>query len=187
MFRGARITPDTRFNMVLDGKAFLHDERIIMSTLFKTDPKTHVHIMGIATRMKHARLSNQFISDAAKLAQEYEGAYDLMVLWDQEVKGRSEIVADLQEEIDSHEEQHRRMVEKPSVSFDDLDAIGRDVMAYKRSLRLEVDKHGGISELARLTGIPQPSLSRFFTSASMPGWRRHRGMGLWQRWRISLQ
>lgn len=141
-----------------------------MTTLFKTDPKAHVQIMEIATRMKHAGLSNQFISDTAKLAQEYEGAYDLIVLWAKEEteKGRNEIVADLQEEIDSHEEQLGRVVEKPYVSFDDLDGIAKDVMAFKKALRREVDKHGGISELARLTGIPQPSLSRFFSSVSMP-------------------
>jgi DNA-binding phage protein len=31
-----------------------------------------------------------------------------------------------------------------------------------------VTKHGGISKLSDLTGIPQPSLSRFFNSSSMP-------------------
>jgi len=141
-----------------------------MTTLFKTDPSAHVQIMEIATRMKHVGLSNQFISDVAKLAQEYEGAFDLMVLWDQEEteKGRNEVVADLQEEIDSHDEQLDRVVEKPYVSFDDLDAISKNVTGFKKALRREVDRHGGISALARLTGIPQPSLSRFFASACMP-------------------
>ncbi|NJL26013.1 MAG: helix-turn-helix transcriptional regulator [Calothrix sp. SM1_5_4] len=31
-----------------------------------------------------------------------------------------------------------------------------------------VDKNGGIKKLAELTGIPQPSLSRFFGGATMP-------------------
>jgi len=31
-----------------------------------------------------------------------------------------------------------------------------------------VDKKGGIKKLSTLTGIPQPSLSRFFGSSSMP-------------------
>lgn len=65
-----------------------------------------------------------------------------MVLWaeasDEEEKG--EIIADIQEEIDQFEELPRKVVEK----------------------------HGGINELSRLSGIPQPSLSRFFNSASMP-------------------
>ena len=34
--------------------------------------------------------------------------------------------------------------------------------------RFIVDTKGGISKLSELTGIPQPSLSRFFYSASMP-------------------
>ena len=140
-------------------------------TPFKTDPKAHVHIMEIASEMKKAGLSDEFISGSATLAQEYEGAYDLVVLWaenanDQEE--RDEIAADLQEEIDSHDEQPRRVVEKPYVKFDDLDAIGADVAKFKKALRREVDKRGGISELSRLSGIPQPSLSRFFSSAAMP-------------------
>lgn len=43
-----------------------------------------------------------------------------------------------------------------------------DVVSFKARLRAEVDRQGGINELARRTGIPQPSLSRFFTSSSMP-------------------
>jgi transcriptional regulator with XRE-family HTH domain len=31
-----------------------------------------------------------------------------------------------------------------------------------------VDQNGGIKHLAELTGISQPSLSRFFNSATMP-------------------
>jgi len=41
-------------------------------------------------------------------------------------------------------------------------------MFHKTRLRAEVDRQGGISELARKTGIPQSSLSRFFLSEAMP-------------------
>lgn len=33
---------------------------------------------------------------------------------------------------------------------------------------MAVDKNGGLKKLAELTEIPQPSLSRFFGSATMP-------------------
>ena len=52
--------------------------------------------------------------------------------------------------------------------YNDIDEVKRDVTEFKKCLREEVDRQGGISELARKTGIPQPSLSRFFSSASMP-------------------
>lgn len=52
--------------------------------------------------------------------------------------------------------------------FDDLAEIANDVMSFKNALRTEVDRWGGITKLAETTGIPQPSLSRFFSSASMP-------------------
>jgi DNA-binding phage protein len=50
----------------------------------------------------------------------------------------------------------------------DLDRIASDVRKFKDSLRLLVDERRGIGKLATLTAIPQPSLSRFFASASMP-------------------
>ncbi len=38
----------------------------------------------------------------------------------------------------------------------------------KSNLRKKIDPKGGISELSGRTGIPRPSLSRFFSSSSMP-------------------
>ena len=54
------------------------------------------------------------------------------------------------------------------IKFNDLDAIAKNIRAFKDSLYQEVMKNGGISKLAELTGIPQPSLSRFFNSNAMP-------------------
>jgi DNA-binding phage protein len=54
------------------------------------------------------------------------------------------------------------------VKFNDLDEIAKDIRGFKDSLLQEVIKRGGISKLAELTGIPQPSLSRFFNSNAMP-------------------
>ncbi len=81
-------------------------------------------------------------------------------------KERGEIVADIQDLIDDCTQKEK--VEGVYVRFDDLDAIAKDIRAFKDNLRLIVDSKGGIGQLADLTGIPQPSLSRFFGSASMP-------------------
>jgi DNA-binding phage protein len=54
------------------------------------------------------------------------------------------------------------------IRFNDLEAVAKDIRAFKDSLLEEVDKAGGVKHLSELTGIPQPSLSRFFNSTSMP-------------------
>jgi DNA-binding phage protein len=41
-------------------------------------------------------------------------------------------------------------------------------MAEKAKLRKLIDQHGGVSAVAKLTGIPQPSLSRMLNSGSIP-------------------
>jgi DNA-binding phage protein len=93
-----------------------------------------------------------------------------MVLWleaDSEVD-RNEVVADIQEEIDIKSEAPKKPLKKPYIKYDDLDAISQDVMKFKNALRKVVDRNGGIGNLAEKSGIPQPSLSRFFASASLP-------------------
>jgi DNA-binding phage protein len=42
------------------------------------------------------------------------------------------------------------------------------VVAEKARLRQIIDKHGGVSAVAKKSGIPQPSLSRMLGSASIP-------------------
>jgi len=54
------------------------------------------------------------------------------------------------------------------IKFNDLDAIAKNIRAFKDSLHQEVMQRGGITKLSELTGIPQPSLSRFFNSNAMP-------------------
>lgn len=139
-------------------------------SIFITSPEQKVRVYEIAAEMKKAKLSANFISECVEQALEYEGTHDLMVLW-AESKSKSdkeEILADLQEEIDMRAEAPKKPIKKPYVKFDDLDAIAKDVAKFKKALRKVVDKHGGISKLAEKTGIPQPSLSRFFASTSLP-------------------
>ena len=143
-------------------------------TQFTTTAEQRVELFEIAMEMKAGGLPARFIAAAVERAQEYEGTYDLMLLWrdvrddpdaDEE---REQIVADLQELIDEHEDRPRGRREKPYIRFDDLELVANRVAAFKVELRKKVDAWGGISKLARETEIPQPSLSRFFATASMP-------------------
>jgi DNA-binding phage protein len=133
------------------------------------DDEQQVRLFDIAHEMNRAGLAARFVADAVRVASAYEGAADLVVLWAEEHDGgeRDAIVADLQEMIDEVEERTGTS-EKPRIGFDELDEVAKKVVAYKKKLRERVDKWGGVSQLARETGIPQPSLSRFFNTATMP-------------------
>lgn len=127
-----------------------------------------IKLFYIAVKMKKAGLADSFIVGAVKTALEFEGVADLMNLWMDEAdkKVRDEIVADLQEMIE--ECAPKEKVEEIYVKFNDLDAIAKNIRAFKDSLYQTVMNQGGISKFSKLTGIPQPSLSRFFNSNAMP-------------------
>lgn len=127
-----------------------------------------VELIEIGHQMKQRGLSDVFIAAAVQTAFEFEGVYDLMKMWSEESekKEQDEIIADIQEMID--ECSQKEMIEGTYVRFDDLDQIAKNIRSFKDSLRMIVEKKGGIKMVAELTGIPQPSLSRFFNSRSIP-------------------
>ncbi|MCB4756259.1 MAG: helix-turn-helix domain-containing protein [Elusimicrobia bacterium] len=118
--------------------------------------------------MKKKGLPADFITAAVGAAREFEGVYDLMKLWagESDPKERDEILADIKDMIDdvSQKEKGAGVV----IRFNDLDAVAKNIRSFKDSLLEIVMKAGGLTKLAELTNIPQPSLSRFFNSASMP-------------------
>jgi DNA-binding phage protein len=131
-------------------------------------PDSRVEIVEIGHQMNEAKLPKGFIADAVSTAFEFEGVYDLLKLWAIETDPleREEIVADIQEMIDDCGQKEK--IEGVTVRFDDLDAISKDIRTFKDHLRAIVDKEGGVKRLAEATGIPQPSLSRFFNTSTMP-------------------
>ena len=127
-----------------------------------------VELIEIGHMMNLAGLSKPFIAAAVETAFEFEGVYDLMKMWAEEdvPADRDEIVADIQDLINDCTQKEK--VEGVYVRFDDLEGIAKNIRGFKDSLRIKVDALGGIGELSKKTGIPQPSLSRFFNSASIP-------------------
>jgi DNA-binding phage protein len=127
-----------------------------------------VEIVEIGHQMNQAGLPKEFIAAAVGTAFEFEGVYDLLKMWacESDTEEQREIISDIQELIDDCG-QHEK-IEEVYVRFDDLDTIANNVRSFKDNLRSLVDQNGGLKNLSELTGIPQPSLSRFFNSATMP-------------------
>lgn len=127
-----------------------------------------VELFAIAVQMKKAGLADFFIVNAVQTAFRLEGVADLMHLWagEKDSKEKDEIIADIQDMIDACTQKDKS--EELYVKFNDLDTISKDIRAFKDSLYQIVMERGGISKLSELTGIPQPSLSRFFNSDAMP-------------------
>jgi DNA-binding phage protein len=143
--------------------------RVEKNTLRKSSSVAlQVELFAIAVKMKKSGLADSFIVNAVRVALNLEGASDLMHLWmkENDNEEKDEIVADLQDLIDASEQ--RNKVEEMYIKFNDLESIANDIRGFKDTLYQEVVKRGGVSKLSELTGIPQPSLSRFFNSNSMP-------------------
>lgn len=136
---------------------------------FQTTSAQVIELAAIVTKMAKAGIDSEFIVKAEAIARTDQGAFDLMSLW-LESKGaeRDEILADLQDTVDDYADAPQAIVEKPYVRFDELDGIANQVAAAKEKLRKIIDQHGGVSAVARLTKIPQPSLSRMLNGVSIP-------------------
>ena len=132
------------------------------------DYSKEVKLFKIAAQMEKEKLPSIFIVTAIKTALEFEGVADLLNLWSEEdeKKEKEEIISDIQDMIDACNQ--KKTPEEIYVKFNDLGAIANNIRAFKDSLYQKVMEQGGISKLAELTGIPQPSLSRFFNSSAMP-------------------
>lgn len=132
------------------------------------NPEVKVELIEIGSLMHKAKLPNAFVAAAVETAFVFEGVYDLMKMWAEESdkKERGEIEADIQDLINDCSQKEK--VEGVYIRFDDLEKIAGNIRPFKDSLLMKVNDRGGISKLSELTGIPQPSLSRFFNSVSMP-------------------
>jgi len=112
--------------------------------------------------------SHEFGHESYHLSLKSEGVADLMRMWHSETdqNERNEIIADIQDLIDdeNNEEKNRH----DYINFSDLDRISKNIREVKDRLLEETNLQGGIKRLSELSGIPQPSLSRFFNGNAMP-------------------
>jgi len=138
------------------------------STDFHLTPEQDVSLFSISLKMQKSGLPLEFISAAIRTALQYEGVADLIFLWRDEADAaeRDEIIADIQELVDDCS--RTEIEEYRHIKLNDLPGIRNNIRDFKDSLLKIVNERGGIVELAKLTQIPQPSLSRFFNSDSMP-------------------
>jgi DNA-binding phage protein len=141
-----------------------------MTTPFKTTPEQILNLASIMVEMRNVGLEHAFIVKASKLAESDQGVYDLMELWfaESDDSEREEIVADIQESIDDYADAPQEPIHKPYIKYNRLDDVARRVMTEKARLRQIIDRHGGVSAVAKKSGIPQPSLSRMLSSPSIP-------------------
>ena len=132
-------------------------------------PNPKIIIYTIAATMHQADLSDAFITTAVHVATDYQGVYDLMLMWQEaeDPKERDEIIADIQDMMDEVTETNRHKKER-YIRFDDLDMIAKNILSFKNNLLREVNKRCSLTELSERTGMPLPSLSRFFNTPSMP-------------------
>lgn len=137
-------------------------------TDFHLTPEQDVSLFSISLKMKKAKLPSEFISSAIRTALHYEGVADLVFLWNEESssKERDEIIADIQELIEDCSRQE--IEEHLYIKLNDLEAVKNHIREFKDGLLRVINERGGISELSRVTQIPQPSLSRFLNSNAMP-------------------
>lgn len=132
------------------------------------DIKKRLAIAKIVVKMIEEGMSEDFVLQLFPLAEKYEGLYDLLDLWAKETdkNEKDEIIADLQDEIEELQSEDKILI--PFIHFDNLELIAQNVMEFKKSLRTEIERWGGLTKLSKATGIPLPSLSRFLNSPSLP-------------------
>lgn len=143
-----------------------------MNDFYTHDSRSNqnLHVLDVLNEMRLQGLESAFICSLMEQCQRYEGVRDLMELWFEATDSmeRDQIIADLQDSLNDINDAPKVPEERPYLHFDDLHEVKKNIITFKEYLRAEVDRQGGISGLARRTGIPQSSLSRFFLSGSMP-------------------
>lgn len=139
-------------------------------TVFRTTPEERIEAARYAVELTESGLPARFADAVLQLANTDQGVFDLLALWAEckEPEERDQIVAELQEVIDEESELVAGPVQKPKIPFEDLEGVTESIAEFKKKLRDLIDQNGGVTEVARRSGIPQPSLSRMLSSVSMP-------------------
>ena len=74
--------------------------------LYTTNNQPKIKVYEIAAKMRMSGLDDYFIANAVKIAEIYEGAYDLFCLWDEDDSIEKEkIISVLKAEIEEYKKQ----------------------------------------------------------------------------------
>jgi DNA-binding phage protein len=127
-----------------------------------------VLLSRIITAMSDRGLPAEFLVRLDEHARASRPVFRMASVWLGESDGpeRDETIVHLQEMLDELADQP---TSAPKVTFETLaERVLPSVLEHKKRLRDLIDRHGGVSEVARRAGIPQPSLSRLLNDASRP-------------------
>lgn len=125
----------------------------------------------MGAEMVQAGLSPDFVHETIELARRSRAGFELMSLWTEAdtpaFKGK--VVVSLQSLLDDEAElgELQEPLVQP-ITHRQADALVTKIRQYKDWLRGRVDRWGGVTKLATATGMPQPSVSEFFRSNSLP-------------------
>ncbi len=137
-----------------------------------TSAAQFLRIAGILADMKAAGLPEGFLDQLATFARESEPLVEMMEVWAGGETGddRDDTVVHLQAMIHELEDAISGAIGSgPKIPFDTLQGrVLPSVQQHKQRLRDLIDRHGGVSAVARKAGIPQPSLSRMLNDGSRP-------------------
>ena len=89
-------------------------------------------IYSIAAKMSETGLPPKFVKRSVDLAFEYDGIFDLFVLWQEEdnIEEKNQIIADIEEhveDIQSYEPSTQHKTKLPKINFDEIELIGTDI------------------------------------------------------------
>ena len=147
--------------------------------------KKDQNLFEIASEMVKEDIPEIFVSNIVRAALELKHIADLMELWSEKENKwiKERIIFEILDKLDNIHYKDKEDLEanlkyitdlkgndteEIYIKLNDLDAISKNIRAFKDSLLQVVNERGGIRVLARKTNIPQPSLSRFFNSNTMP-------------------
>lgn len=122
-------------------------------------------IIAIGLRMVVAGVPFDFVGRVVAVAHESRGVADMLRVWDAHVDDRDEAVVAMHEVLEDRDPACKHVVVTTTA---DGSRIAEERKAFKANLRRLVEEQGGVSRVAELSGIPQPSLSRLLNSLSEP-------------------
>jgi hypothetical protein len=129
--------------------------------------KEHEEIIEeIYKKMLLSNLPAVFVDRTAKLAREYEGIFDLMYMWNEELSDeeKDEIIADIQDLLDDEErEPPEYIIDFSKVDCDVIENIIVSLLMWKAYIKMCINKSDwGLDRLSVETGIPIAALNRCF-------------------------